>query len=900
MNAVKFKTVMIKDEFNKIEVTNEKQVTIKEFGKTQKAEFSSYRDNNIPDEEFNKKIKFDTHPNNTNIEIKDKTQEAAKVAKVTSVNTANSIGAATASVATVGAVVAVTAISVVTGISVALHDYEFKFNSFQISSNEVIYDLFIIDNKQSKEESSYEEIDYHHFEEEEQESGDFSLRVYNANYDYTNNLWLGSNYGSFIGLTLGETYNIVLSENRYGGETLFEETFTTSELSIFNYFEIYPDANFVTETISVYLDYLDEGNTLSDFNLFLINESHPNGVDFPLEKKHGFQEVVLANANSGRFDLSQPCQYVFSYKNNGKEEIFQKGEIIFHNTATETSEFYQFVFDGSANYLTEEFYVRLDYIDDLNIFTEFTLRLSDETTGFDIDIPLEKTTAQQTIDAQLYDIGLSNTYTYRLFCMQGSDSGELANGTVTFYDISGGISEFTGITIEEGANFLTKTFTTQLYYQDDFGYYSNFRLIFDDEYEFELRETTEPQTVDASDTIFDFRVEHSYALKCYNMGVDETLATGEIIFFDNSGAVSKFNGLIFDKKADFITRTFDIALDYQDDFDYFSDFTLTIEDLASKQSVVFNLEKTTDVQTFAVDEKNDAGTIYESYPVDIVADDLTYTFTYLNEGELVEYIVDEELVFENSNPSTFSGIDSPYIFMDDYYNPGSYLVPMRYLVNDVMEIYNSLTTEILVDGEPVGTIEMMMEKVNSAWVYGSFATYDGGYIEDIISSNSVTSIRVTGNVYDERTHSTLTDEVLYESGITISRENVSDLYGVTLDGVIMLGSYETSVLPVYTGTNTDITADLIIDTSSGKTYTYDLELNGYNNYVSINIASPKEGILDEATVMSEFEEPVQVSIGHKRKIYTYAPGTSSDPLSVEESPYYTVVCYDSFKFELAA
>ena len=120
MIAVKFKEVMIKDEFNQIEVTNEKQVTIKEFGKTQKAEFSSHRDNKIPEEEFNRKIKFDTHPNHTNVETKDKVQEVSKVTNVTSVNAANSIGAATASVATVGAVVAVTAISVVTGISVAL------------------------------------------------------------------------------------------------------------------------------------------------------------------------------------------------------------------------------------------------------------------------------------------------------------------------------------------------------------------------------------------------------------------------------------------------------------------------------------------------------------------------------------------------------------------------------------------------------------------------------------------------------------------------------------------------------------------------------------------------------------------------------------------------------------
>ena len=892
---------MIKDEFNKIEVTNDKQVTAQEFGKTQKSESFSYRGNTIPEEEFNKKIKFDTHPNHTNIEINNKTQEVTKVAKVTGINAANSIGAATASVATVGAVVAVTAISVVTGISVALHDYDFKFNSFQISSNEVIYDLLIIDNKKSEKDSNYEELDYQRFKEDEHESGDFSLRVYNANYDYTNNLWLGSNYGSFVGLTLGETYNIVLSENRYGGETLFEESFTTSQLSIFNAFEVFPDANFVTNTISVYLDYLDEAETLSDFTLNLSNETHhPDGVNFPLKKKIGVQEVTLTDTSSGRFDLTKPCHYDFSYKNNGKEVVFKRGEISFYNTATETSEFYQFIFDGSANYLTEEFYVRLDYIDDLNIFSDFMLNLSNEDMEFEIDIPLEKTTNQQTIDSQLYDIGFSNTYTYHLSCKKDGEETELDNGSVTFYDISGGVSEFNGITIEEGANFLTKKFTVQLFYQDDFGYYSNFRLIFDDEIEFALRETTESQTIDCSDTVFDLRVEHSYALKCYNMGVEETLASGDIIFNDNSGAVSEFNELIFTKKADFVNRTFDVALDYRDDFDYFSDFQLVINDLDNNESTTFDLEKSNLVQTFAVDEKINEGTLDEAYPVDIVAHELTYSFSYKEEGNLVELIKDQELVFTNSNPSTFNGIESPYIFMDDYYNTGSYLVPMRYDVNDVMEIYNNLTTEILLDDEPIGIIETMEERYDSAWTYGRFSTYDGRYLYDILSSNGVTSVRVTGNVYDERTHSNLSDVVLYEEEIIMSNESISDLYGVNLEGNIMLGSYETTVMPVYTGTNTDITAEIIFTTSAGKTYTYDLNLNGYNTYVTLNMNSPKEDNFDEETFLSDFDKPVEVSVKYKTKIYTYAPGTSSDPLSVEDSPYYTIVCYDNYQFSLSA
>lgn len=896
---------MIKDEFNNIEVTNDKQMNVKEFGKTQKSESSSFRGNKIPEEEYNKKIKFDTHPNHTNIEIKDKTEQITKATQITSTSTASSIGAATASVATVGAVVAVTAISVVTGISVALHDYEYKFNSFQISSNEVIYDLLIIDNKKNEEESDYEEIDFQHYEEES-ESGDFLLRVYNADYDYTNPLWLGSNYGSFVGLNLGETYNIVLSENRYGGETLFKETFTTAELSKFSVFEVYPDANFVTNTISVYLDYLDETDTLTDFTLTLSNESQPDGMSFSLEKKTGIQEVILIDTDGEKFDLTEPCHYDFSYKNNGEEEVFKRGEISFYNTATEKSEFYQFIFDGSANFITEEFYVRLNYVDDLNLFSEFTLRLSDETTGFDIDIPLEKTTEEQTIDSQLYDIGFSNTYTYQLFCMKGEDSEELASGSVTFFDISGGVSEFTGITIDEGANFLDKTFNVQLHYQDDFDYFYDFRLIFDEDNAsaaptvFSLEKTTEPQTVDCSSIDFDLRVEHSYVLKCYNMGVEETLASGDVMFVDTSGAVSEFNGLIFDKKADFVTRTFDIALDYQDDFDYFSDFTLTIYDDTSKQSVVFNLEKTKDMQTFAVDKKNDAGSIYESYVVDIVAGNLTYSFTYRDEGELVEYILDEELVFENSNPSTFTGVESPYIFLEDVASSDGYYVPMRLIMNDTMEIYNGLSIELLLDDVAIGAFTMNVEIYDDSWNYAYFATYDGQPIDDILSSNGVAKIRVTGNVYDERTHSTLTDTVLYEEEITLQGENVDELYGVKLDGVIMLGSHETSIMPVFSGDALNMPCEIIFETKEGKTYTYDLLSTMYNQFTTIEMTSPKEGNYEEETFNSDFSEPVKVSIKYKILYYSFDPEISSEPSYIGESEERTIVCYDSFKFELAA
>ena len=46
---------MIRDEFNQIEVTNDKQLLHTEFGKTQKVEFSSQNENKLPEGDLNEK-----------------------------------------------------------------------------------------------------------------------------------------------------------------------------------------------------------------------------------------------------------------------------------------------------------------------------------------------------------------------------------------------------------------------------------------------------------------------------------------------------------------------------------------------------------------------------------------------------------------------------------------------------------------------------------------------------------------------------------------------------------------------------------------------------------------------------------------------------------------------------
>ena len=153
---------MIRDEFNKVHITNEKQVERVEYGKTQKSEFSSQKENKLPDVELNDKVQaqststsqasLDTtnliQQNQTGItSVGAESSAGALTSTSSAVASASSIAATTSSVVAVASVVAVTAISVATGISIALHDYSFQFNSFVITSNSVTYDLSIFDSK---------------------------------------------------------------------------------------------------------------------------------------------------------------------------------------------------------------------------------------------------------------------------------------------------------------------------------------------------------------------------------------------------------------------------------------------------------------------------------------------------------------------------------------------------------------------------------------------------------------------------------------------------------------------------------------------------------------------------------------------------------------------------------
>ena len=516
---------MRNDEFNKIEVTNEKQLRGIEFGKTQKFEATSQKENKSPEGELNEKYVGKTIRKQTevNVQYSNKTTVSSHgSATVTSTTTATQVAATTASVATAASVVAVTAIAVGTGISVALHDYDYRFNSFVISSDSLSYELYVVDRNNrradgqkyqqySDEEENREDLvtedetEEREITEEEEKEPPLTLRVYNDNYSYSIPTYLEyTNEGWFSNLEPDQVYHVALTENRFGGETIFDKTFRTE-----------------------------------------------------------------------------------------KEEA-------------RVSEFKEFVFDQTANFMTRTFDVRLDYVDDFDAYSDFVLSfiyVFEEPVGSDgeeneytVDIPLQKTTEVQTVDLDGYEISLSESYKYRLTCNYYGEHQVLKEGEVAFTDISGAITEFHELIFDKTANFDTRAFEVQLDYQDDLYYMYGFEFTLTDletenERSFYLLQTTDVQEIEVNEItgydddnmpiyaidIVNHRMKYSF--KYWIQDEEHIYVEGEEFKFKNS-LVSTFSGI--ETPYDFIAELTDgpfylpIRFDYDDAAHIFQGFSVSI------------------------------------------------------------------------------------------------------------------------------------------------------------------------------------------------------------------------------------------------------------------------------------------------------------------------------------
>lgn len=897
---------MFQDEFNKIEITNDKQTSKKEFGKTQKTEFSRQEEGYIPEGELNEKYVGKTIKKVTevNVEYTNKVSNHAMTV-VKGATTATTVAATASSVAVAASVVAVTAVAVATGISIAMHDYHYKFNSLFVSANEITYDITLMDLNDSGKDSNYDYLSYQDEAtprylsdgEEEIDNAPFVLSVSNENYESKRGLFYGQNVGGFYGLTLGDTYSIVLAESRFGGEVLFSESFVTHDNAKMRDFFIGEYVDFSEKKIGIQVDFVDELNAYSDFEIkFTDAEDSTYTYTFPIEKTITYQYLDVSNASNG-FDFNRTYNYEFSYKNNGDVTLFKSDTITFINTSQSVSEIYGVTWDQTANFMTGETKITLDYIDQLNRFSNFrlVLTLDDSTATVDSYVyALDKTTEEQVINLNDSEVtfDMHNSYTYMfLYDDTEEDLEQIADSGIAALSDNSGFNKFI---FTQTADFKNRSFTVFISYENKDGHtFSDFKLLLfentpEDAFEIPLDKNNETIEVLADEYDLNIRGSYNYQLECLYDGVRKVIDTGYFTFTDNSGATVEFNELVFDKTADFVNRTFSLQLDYVDELDDLYLFEFVLKDLDTNESLELTLDKTTDVQTFKVDEITGADSTDGSaiYRLDIAQHDMAYSFSYYNYDEQV--IVADNVEFRFSNNS-FTGIQSTYDFaMND---DGAYLLPIKFLYDP--EIYEHADFNV---GFYQGDVEVASlffdEGLDlSTWQYGNlnFDSDSGLTMEDFLTSTATMRISAWITLYDSEASGF--NLVLYEEEEPVfSLGQTSDLYAAYIRYEYTQYYDSIMISPIFSGDPSLYQCMIYFEAESGHEYSYSLMLEGIgmDSYITVN--APAEGVLDEETFIEDFtEHPMRIYIVYRQRI------EDSDTYT----EYKTLVLYEQFKFELS-
>lgn len=1050
---------MIQDEFNKVDITNDKQIRGIEFGKTQKSESTAQAENKIPEGDLNEKYIGKTIKKvaDVNVDYVNKVPTHATQTVVNASTTATSISAAAASTVVVASTVTVVAIATVTGISVVLHDYKCELTSLLITSNEISCRFSIVDYKKDEDieyltyEDDYREsngrlrargeiagdpIQDYDFEEDYDPEGIFDddrpfvLVVSNSSYEAKHYLKYGkSEENTFSGLTLGDTYSVVLKENRYGGEVLFDESFTTYRNSTFRDFYMSGEADFRMGTFGVYLDYIDELDTLSDFIVtFTDVERKDNTFVVPLEKANGYQQASVKSSDqlTAEFDFTKEYEYTFSYKNNEDVIEFKSGVIGFYNTSPYISEVTGVIWDHKANFLTNQMTVTLNYQDDYNLFSNFKFVLTQQEQMSDggnesLVYELQKTTDSQTIN--LYEnerFNYSATYSYMFTYMQEGQENEqiiesgadlrfednsgtevtgvtwdktinlstkqfaltldykdleeeeyqrfsdfqltlkdaempeelydepyalqkttdkqivtissdsnlrlrrsllysftyydvlddsrhvLDEGTVTFTDVSNGKKQFKGVTINPTPDIENSTIEVQLDYVDDFGELFDFCLNFyiDEETptSIYLDSTTEKQTVDVANYL-DFTKTYHYFVTYYDDALWDQITPEEgqgTITFNHS----VFNRLIFDKTGNFDTMAFDVQLDYVDDFDIYSDFSLSLSDDYQNEKT-FSLEKTTDVQTLYLDEKVQEefdGEVYEYYKFNMRSSVFTYVFKYYD-ASIEDYVTTEpeEFTFTNTLQSTFNDVISPFDFTSEE-GGQSFLLPLRFDYDDAGRIYEGFDVQICQNGESLSSLRFEGNTETKDWLYSVYVP-DGEDINDIINADN-TSIRVYAYL-DTENNPGLEDseDPIFEKDVTFTLDQQKEIFGGRIVTDSIMYNMDIGFQLVYSGQPTDfVDCELVLEGQSGNVYRFSIDqLSPGNNYCCIYMDSNyvSDFPLTEALFQQDFlGAPMKVSISYYKNSPSINTGDGSGIRaggSDKDGPYVTVL-HESFQF----
>lgn len=626
----KFKEIILrameKDEFgNHLPIENG-STSIREFAPVQRTEFSSYEDNPNP-----RKIAANsTKTNNDDPTASSgsrgsrKTWTGSNITKIThSAASGASVGHAVAVAATT---VSVVAVSTLVGIKTVTDSHaSVLFRRFSMVENQLCYVLSLRD-----------------FQDDEDP---FSIKVENKSYSSSRELVAGDNEGVFEGLEPSQVYTVTVSQQRLGGKTIYNESFTFED----NYVEppVEPQffgmdfdesADFEHHTFVVTLRYEDPENALHDFSLHL-KPVEGTAASFQLDKTLEAQTVSF---EEGQLQPHMTYTYEIHYFDGDHEVTFVGKEFVLQGESVPQAQFFGMDFDHTADFKNNTFVVTLRYEDPEDTLHDFSLTLT-PSVGDAVTFSLEKTLSAQTVSFQEGALLPDTNYDYEIRYFDGDS--ELAFTGEPFV-LEGEMPvepQFLGMEFDHTADFTNRAFALALLYDDPEDVLHDFSLtlkpVEGTEATFSLEKTTDVQTVHFQEGQLTPMMTYDYEIHYYNEEREVTFAGEEFVLQGELPVTASIRDVTWNWEADYLTGEASIVIDYEDPNNELTDFALLIKE-DGKADTTISLAKTTDAQTI------DLSSLSLSDP----SRTFTFSLTYLRSGASESYEIGTGTIADTATP----------------------------------------------------------------------------------------------------------------------------------------------------------------------------------------------------------------------------------------------------------
>ena len=453
----------------------------REFGNTQRSEFSFTNENNFRRNEINEiKIKNDS--------VSENKSPKTKVPKIDINKTIGRTSAATTASSVIAAVstLTITVISVTIGVNV-ITNLEASANVlwFGLEENELYYEVEL-------KNTNYD---------------DFVIVLSNDNYYKSNALEEGMNYGSFMDITLGDKYSVKIQEDRILGRVIYEEYYTPKGPSEPDLYIDFPKtADFDRRQFDIHVYCYDPEERINNVKMTIHEpfdgEPEAKTKVFAISKEEETQTFSLPyNDEIEDIDIfSNELSYIFSYELDGEEITYDSGDLSFTNALIGYEVTFSTDWKLSSNTLVLPVHIDYPYYSYQfrNPTLTFTPASSNPVMGkYDADGDIETITLEEHAGWQFID---ANTAAALSPVLKYARSGDPVNVqfSMTFHDNKTGEEEtkvYYDETITISMEEISKVYgqvdptgyflgpdniiSTKPIYIDDHGYYSNFIYAFE-------------------------------------------------------------------------------------------------------------------------------------------------------------------------------------------------------------------------------------------------------------------------------------------------------------------------------------------------------------------------------------------------------------------------------------